>query len=250
MQLIPMVYVKHKKAVRPEGSKTALFSEDPLEFATALKEAGIQTLLLHDLNLSTLAKSENESVVSDIRKLGFTVHVTATFRTLASVEFYLKKGVHLCLLDAIAYQEPDFLSEVAKAHPKRIAVSIDVKEKKLHIPGWAKPSHKTAEEHAKEFRDEGIYAIFYSDVGSDGVISADSLLSTKRFCEGSLNRIFLTSEIEELHDIRKILSLKLPRLEGLVVNKAFYQRKIDLKSGVDYITNILEDSAEETIAEE
>lgn len=240
MILIPQIYMRNGKIVTPDGTTATIFQEDPLETARTLKNAGADGVLCADLSITHMGASPNLGVMKRIHdELDIGVYVSGSFKTAAEIEAYFKAQVEMIVVGPIAYQKADFIEEVCKKFPGKIAVHIDVRAGNVTIPGYAVATNKTAFDYAEQFVAKGVRFILYSDVNAAGTMDDECMLSMKKFCENVNARVICTSEISGISDIEKITKMNLPRLEGLVLAKALYENRIDLKAAIAMVGDIL-----------
>ncbi len=252
MLLIPQIYLKDNKVVKFEGTSSASFNEDPALLSKFFKDSGVTAVHIVDLNVPNMGASPNLPIIQKIHdEIGLAVYVGGNFKSIKAIEPFIKAKVELVILGAIAYQQPQVLTEACKNFPQRIAASIDVKAGKVNIPGWTVSANKSANDYAKNFRSAGVTFIFYSDVDNLNEISTENLQSTLNFCKDSMMRVVLTSGISDLEDIKRTVALQAPRLEGFVLSKAFYQDKIDISGATTLIADLILNSGNElTLASE
>ena len=246
MLLIPQLYLKNGEVLRPENTTSPYFDASPLIMAEKIKAAGAETIYITDLNVPTSGKSPHLEIIQNIqRTCDLSVVLEGKFKSVQAVQNYIDANIELIALDQITYQEPKLVQEICKAFPKRIAAHIDIKAGKVVIPGWTVAANKSGLDYAERFYDYGISYILYSDTESDGSISQDCLVRTKKFCQTALTRTILSNEITNLAEIENIIELEAPRLEGIIINKSLYQGLIDLRSAHTFVANLLVDSGNE-----
>ncbi|MFA4974208.1 MAG: HisA/HisF-related TIM barrel protein [bacterium] len=251
MQLIPQIYLKDGKVVLKGGVRSALFSEDPMATAAAMKTAGAETLHFVDLATAAVGASIHAPVINKIiRELKIAAFVDGTFKTPQAVEAYVNAGVDFVVQGTLAYQQPAFLKEICDQFPNKIGAHIDLKGGHVTIPGYAVVTKKTPLDYAKQFLDAGVRYILYSDIRADGTMGDENFKSILEFCKNVTARITITSEISNLSDIQKIITLSAPRLDGIVLGKSLTEDKIDLKSAVVMVNDLIIGSGnEETLAD-
>lgn len=252
MQLIPQIYLKGNKAVRPSGTTNPLFSEDPIVMANALKGAGVTSLFMTDLSIPHAGPTPHLSLLKKIHgELGFTLFVGGTFLSIQSIQPIIDAGASLIVLGSVAYQEPRLVREACGSYVGKIATHIDVKSGHVTIPGYTAAANLSATEYAERFKGYGIKSVFYSDVDAAGNMNEEHFKRTLEFCKASLMRIFITSEIQGTDDIEALIALNAPRLDGLVLSKSFYENRIDIKGAHDMIADLLLTAGDEpTISDE
>jgi phosphoribosylformimino-5-aminoimidazole carboxamide ribotide isomerase len=150
----------------------------------------------------------------------------------------------------LAYQQPTFLADACKQFPGKIATHIDIRGGRVTIPGYTVVTNKTAFDYAERFLEGGVRYILYSDVRADGTMGDENVKGLLAFCQHVMARIVFTSDPTNLEDIRKICALGAPRLEGAIVGKALAEDRIDLRSAITMVNDLIIASGnDETMAE-
>ena len=230
MELIPLIYFKAGKAAQPAETNPAWFKENPLELAQYFADQGAESLYINDLYVSATGKGENFGAILAIaEKLKLKLWVTGNFKSLSSVEAYVQAGVEKIVLGASAYQDPKLLKESAQKFPQKTAVLIEVKNKKVVIPGLVAPSHKLAEDYAARFEADGVSTLCYADESLDGI---------KEFCRQAKAPVLALADIQVMQDLRKLFDAESTGLTGVVIGKPLYENKIDLHSSIAFLNDL------------
>jgi phosphoribosylformimino-5-aminoimidazole carboxamide ribotide isomerase len=239
MILIPQIYIKNGKTVKLEGTTSAVIKDDPYETAKGFKDVGAEAIHCIDLEVPHVGISAHVPMIKKIHDdLGMAVYVGGGFKTIHAVEGYIHAGMELVAIGSVAYQQPQFLEEASKKFPARIATYIDVKNGRVTIPGYAAVTNKTALDYAARFIESGVRFIFYSDVAANGFVSDKEITNLENFCKQVTARIICTSEISGPADIEKIAKLGTPRLDGLVLARALYEARIDLRGSIAMVNEL------------
>ncbi len=239
MILIPQIYLKNGKTVKPEGSTSPAFKEDPFETAKFFREMGAEGLLLMDLNPTPLGKNPNFDQIKRIHsELKIAAYVSGGFKTAKEVDELVHAGAEMVILGSTAYQKPDFLEELCKLFPGKIATRLDVRGGHVTIPGYTVSTNKTALDYAEAFANAGVRYIFYSDLSQSGALDDNSIKDLELFCKQARTRIICTSEVLNLGEVEKILTIDAARLEGLVLCKSLYDDRIDFRGAIAVANDI------------
>ncbi len=251
MILIPQFYLKNGKVALKAGTASRIFTEDPVETAKAIQAVGAERLHINDLTVPHVGQSPTLPIIRQIRKeTSLALSADGAFRTSQTVKDYLDAGVEFVALGPIAYQQPQFLDQLCEEFKGRIATHIDVKGGKVTIPGYAVATNKTANDYAVQFLEKGVRYILYSNARNDGTMGTENFKAILDFCKDVTARIICTSEVANLEDIEKIFTLGAPRLEGLVLAKSLFEDRIDLRSAVVMVNDLIIASGNEaTLAE-
>ncbi len=250
MLLIPKLFVRNRKVASPSGRHNV--PEDPLVAIEQWAKAGIEMIHIVDLDVPAAGPIPNAHLVMNcIKTHHLRVHVSGNFRTVDMLQKYATLGVESVILGSIAYQNPDFLKEAIGKIPDKIGVSIDVKNGKVVIPGWAVSSHKTATDYYDQFAAAGISCCYVSDTVESGATAQTHLDGVRSFAEHAAKPLYYNGEVMTVDDMAALLLVEKFGLRGCIISKALYEQRLDLASSVTYLRERSHDAlAEPTIMED
>lgn len=211
-----------------------VYSDDPR--AMALKWARLGAQLIHVIDLDGAFAKVPQNTGS-IRKILQTVKVPIQLgggiRTEETVHMYLEMGVKRVIIGTGAIKEPDFVKKVCKTYPGQIVVGIDARNGKVAIDGWTQTTRIEAMELAKEFEDCGVAAINFTDIHRDGMQTGPNLDATLRLAEAVSIPVVASGGVSSIEDIKNLLPLETAGVAGVIIGKALYSGKLDLKEALD-----------------
>lgn len=251
MILVPQIYLKEGRAIEPENTSFNLFDTDAYAMTKAMMAVGTDAVYLTDLNVSPVGQSPNLPIITKIKRdFKIKVYVTGPFRAKQSLTPYIEAGVDMIVLDTHAYQQPQIVADACELAPKHIAVSIDVRDGRVTIPGWTVAANKTAFDYAERFRDQGVTIFFYSNTKADGTTTDEHLAELQKFCKEVRTTVFCTNEVTSLEDVQKLVTLGAPGLLGYILGRGMYQGKIDLRGANSMVADMMLDSSNEPTLQE
>ena len=228
MEIIPAIDLKEGYAVRLKQGEMAsakIYETNPLNLAKTFLELGAKYLHIVDLDGAFEGKPQNKKVIESIcKEVGLKIEVGGGIRDEKTIKEYLQIGVNRVILGSIALKNPQFAKEMAKKYP--VVIGIDAKNGKVATQGWAQTESVLARDFAKEFKDSKVEAIICTDIAKDGMLSGLNVDFTKEIQENS--GIF-TIASGGLSCAKDLEDLDLHKIDGVIVGKAFYEGKIDLK---------------------
>ncbi|NPA50377.1 MAG: 1-(5-phosphoribosyl)-5-[(5-phosphoribosylamino)methylideneamino]imidazole-4-carboxamide isomerase [Epsilonproteobacteria bacterium] len=231
MTILPAIDLKDGKAVRltkglMESAK--IYSSEPWEVAKKFEEMGSKWVHLVDLNGAFAGEPKNLEQIKKIRKnTNLKLELGGGIRDEDTIKMYLDLGINRLILGSIAVKDPDFVKEMAEKYP--IVVGIDAIDGYVAVEGWAKTSQMKATNLAKEFANCGVEAIICTDVGRDGTLSGVNIEFTKAIKEASGIETIASGGVKDINDIKALLKAN---IDGVIIGKAFYEGKIDLKEAI------------------
>lgn len=230
MEILPAIDLKNGEVVRlVEGdynNKTTYFT-DPLEILDFFIESGSKYLHVVDLDGASDGETVNfKTIEKIIKKCDLFVEVGGGIRNEDTIRKYLDIGVKRTILGTIAVENTKFLEDMINKYQNHIAVSIDSRDRMIAIKGWKKIKKEDSVEFGKQIDDMGIDTIIYTDISKDGKLSGTNLDIYKELREKISCNIIASGGVTYKDEIKKLKDMG---INGAIVGKAIYEKKIDLK---------------------
>lgn len=229
MEILPAIDLKDGLAVRlskglMESAK--IYSNKPEELAKEFEDMGASWLHIVDLDGAFAGEALNfKTIEKIISNTNLKVEVGGGIRTQDRIKDYLNLGISRCILGSIALKNPKFVKEMAALY--KIAVGIDAKDGMVAVEGWAKVSDIEATKLAKEYANAGVDAIICTDISKDGMLSGVNVEFTKQIAKASGVKTIASGGVKDIDDLRLLKDSDY--IHGVIIGKAYYEGKIDLK---------------------
>ena len=233
MLLIPAIDLKDGHCVRliqGDMDQSTTFGEDPAAMATKWLEAGARRLHLVDLNGAFAGQPKNLSAIKSILKAvdgEIPVQLGGGIRDLATIEKYLDLGLTDVIIGTAAVKNPQFVREACKAFAGHIIVGLDAKEGMVAIDGWATVTEHHVADLGKQFADDGVNSIIYTDIGRDGMMSGVNIEATVKLAEAVGIPVIASGGLTNLDDIRALCAVEPQGVAGAITGRAIYEGSID-----------------------
>ncbi|WDL75053.1 1-(5-phosphoribosyl)-5-[(5-phosphoribosylamino)methylideneamino]imidazole-4-carboxamide isomerase [Helicobacter winghamensis] len=228
MQIIPAIDLKDGCAVRlSQGlmESAKIYAKDPLELAKHFEYLGAKYLHIVDLDGAFAGEPKNHRVIERIcRDSKLKIEVGGGIRNEEIIKSYIDLGVTRVILGSIALKNPEFALKMAEKYA--VVIGIDAKDGKVATEGWAKSGSTLAWEFAEIFKGSKVEAIICTDIARDGMLNGINVDFTKTIQQKSELFTIASGGLSNLSDFEK---LENARISGVIVGKAFYEGKIDLK---------------------
>ena len=234
MRLYPAIDIKNGQCVRlrqGQFAEAAIYSDKPVKVAKGFEEAGAEYIHLVDLDGALAGYSVNEEAIREIvGNVTVPVQVGGGIRTIQDIEQKLALGVARVIIGTIAVEEPKFVKEaIGYFGADRIVVGLDAKNGMVAIKGWEKISSCNAVSFAVEMKEAGVKTIVYTDITKDGMLQGPNLEHTIEMVRLTNLNIIASGGVSSLADLE---SLSRTGVEGVIVGKALYEKKFELKDAV------------------
>ncbi|QKI88250.1 1-(5-phosphoribosyl)-5-[(5-phosphoribosylamino)methylideneamino]imidazole-4-carboxamide isomerase [Thiomicrorhabdus xiamenensis] len=236
MLLIPAIDLKDGQCVRLRQGvmeDATVFSGDIVAMAERWVSQGARRLHMVDLNGAFDGKPVNDSAVYQVREAypDLPIQIGGGIRDLETIEAYLKAGVSYCIIGTKAVHNPEFVAEACKAFPGHIMVGLDAKDGMVAINGWAEVTDYEVKALAKQFENDGVEAIIYTDIGRDGMMQGVNIEATQALAQAVNIPIIASGGITNLDDIRNLATIEADGVTGAITGRAIYEGSLNFQEG-------------------
>src|SRR5690606_13007574 len=108
------------------------------------------------------------------------IQIGGGIRTPEIIQAYLDAGVQWVIIGTKAVNEPAFVKEMCQRFPGHIIVGLDAKDGKVATDGWANVTDVDVIDLARQFENDGVSAIVYTDISRDGMLQGVNVEATVR----------------------------------------------------------------------
>ncbi|EGV34993.1 1-(5-phosphoribosyl)-5-[(5-phosphoribosylamino)methylideneamino]imidazole-4-carboxamide isomerase [Neisseria weaveri] len=233
MLLIPAIDLKEGSCVRLKQGlmdQATVFSDKPAETALHWLKQGARRLHLVDLDGAFAGKPKNLEAIREILQAvshDIPVQLGGGIRDMATIEKYLELGLKDVIIGTAAVKNPEFVREACKAFPGHIIVGLDAKDGMVAIDGWATVTEHHVIDLSKQFEDDGVNSIIYTDIGRDGMMSGVNIDATVKLAEAVNIPVIASGGLTDLDDIRALCAVEKSGVAGAITGRAIYEGSID-----------------------
>ena len=160
---------------------------------------------------------------------------------MEAINLWLEHGIERVILGTVAMRNPEFVKQACKLYPGKIEVGIDAREGLVSVEGWSTNSMISAVELASRFEDSGVAAIIFTDINRDGALTGVNIHSTESLAESVSTPIIASGGVSSLSDLRILNSLETKGIIGVIVGRALYEKRFDLREALAVLKNHDED---------
>ena len=233
MLLIPAIDLKDGNCVRLKQGlmeQATVFSNQPAEMATHWLKQGARRLHLVDLDGAFAGEPKNFGAIRAILaavSAEIPVQLGGGIRDLATIEKYLSLGLQDVIIGTAAVKNPAFVREACKEFAGHIIVGLDAKDGMVAIDGWATVTEHHVIDLSKQFEDDGVNSIIYTDIGRDGMMSGVNVEATQKLAEAVSIPIIASGGLTDLDDVRALCAAASSGIAGAITGRAIYEGSID-----------------------
>ena len=237
IQVIPAIDIIEGKCVRLTQGDFTRKKEygEPLEMARKFEDHGIDRLHLVDLDGAREKKVINYKILEQIAlKTRLVIDAGGGLRTDEDVRIVFESGAHMVTGGSIAVKDqPTFLGWINKYGPDKIILGADFKAGKIAVSGWHEETSIDLMDFISDYQERGLGKAICTDIEKDGMLQGPSLVMYKKIKKERESLFLIASGgISEMKDIELLDDTG---IDGVIVGKAIYENKIDLKTLEMYI---------------
>ena len=236
MNLYPAIDLKDGRCVRLERGdpgRATVFGDDPAEQARRFEDAGCAWLHVVDLDGAFGGGSPNaEAIAAVLDTTSMRVQLGGGIRSPAAAAAWLEAGVARIVLGTVAVTEPDVARAICRAHPGRVAVAADARAGRIAIEGWARTTDVAVESFVGRAAGLGAAAVIHTDIARDGVLQGVNVAELGRVAAASPVPVVASGGVAAAADLERIRALGEPNIDGVIVGRALYEGRLDVREAV------------------
>ena len=232
MLIIPSIDIYENKVVRlakGDFNNVSYYSSSPLDQAKLYESVGFKLIHIVDLEGSKSGKFSATNSIKEIKeKTNLKIEFGGGIRSTRDVNELFSVGIDFVVIGSLSVKNKNEFGNIVKNNPaENIIVAADVKDEKIRISGWTEETQTSIYSHIDYCKSLGINKFLVTDISRDGMLTGTNKNLYKKILEEipGINLI-ASGGIKDMEDIS---SLKEINPYGVVVGKAIYENKIDLK---------------------
>ncbi len=236
MLVIPAVDIKDGKCVRLyKGLKeeVKVYSDNPVDMAKFWVDQGAKRLHVVDLDGAFEGKPANLKIIEKIASsINVPVEVGGGVRELSVVKSLFDAGASLVIIGTLILEDFSTFEEICRIFPRRIIAGIDGKMGKVAVKGWEADTDVSVVELGKKVSSLPVESIIFTEITRDGTLEGVERVLTRRLAESVDVPVIASGGVASLEDIKAVKELEPFGVIGVIVGKALYERRFDLKEAL------------------
>ncbi len=239
IQIIPAVDIIEGKCVRLTQGDFQRKKEygDPLEMAKLFEDHGMERLHLVDLDGTREKRVINHHILEQIAtRTKLLIDAGGGLRTDEDVRIVFESGAQMVTGGSIAVKDRHtFLGWLKQYGAERIILGADFKAGKIAVSGWHEETSLDVIEFIADYRKEGLVKTICTDIDKDGMLEGPSVEMYARIKQTQESLFLIASGgISAMKDVEL---LDEQGIDGVIVGKAIYENRIELRTIESYILN-------------
>jgi phosphoribosylformimino-5-aminoimidazole carboxamide ribotide isomerase len=231
MRIIPAIDIIDGKCVRltkGDYSTQIIYNEDPLEVAKEFEANGIQYLHMVDLDGAKSSRIINQKILERVStNTKLKIDFGGGIKSDDDIRIAFESGASQITGGSIAVKNRElFLDWIRKFGADRIILGADCLNRKIATQGWLENSETDVIDFICDYQEKGIQYVICTDISKDGMLEGTSNDLYKEILEKTSVKLIASGGVSGMHDIPLLDALG---CEGVIIGKAIYEGKINLK---------------------
>jgi phosphoribosylformimino-5-aminoimidazole carboxamide ribotide isomerase len=229
MQVWPAIDLRGGKCVRlrqGDYQQETVFAEDPAAVAKSFADQGASYLHIVDLEGAREGLPVNLPSVQEIlAAIDIECELGGGIRDEQSVCELLEFGLSRLVIGTSALVDPEWFRAACRRYPGKLALGIDARDGRAATDGWMNTSEIQAIELARQFADEPLAAIIYTDIATDGMLAGPNVAAMAEMQAAVDVPVIASGGVTTVDDVARLASAG---LAGCIIGRALYEGTLTL----------------------
>jgi phosphoribosylformimino-5-aminoimidazole carboxamide ribotide isomerase len=229
MQIWPAIDLRGGKCVRLQQGdyqRETIFGDDAVAMARHWVAEGGEFLHLVDLDGARDGRPANlASVQAIVAAVSIPCELGGGIRDEATIQQLLDLGLSRLVIGTKALREPDWFRQMCRRFPQRLALGIDAREGRVATHGWLETSDVAATDMARQFADEPLASIIYTDIATDGMLEGPNLAALDEMRQAVDLPVIASGGVTRAEDVADLARIG---VAGCIIGRALYERRLSL----------------------
>ncbi|MDP9126714.1 MAG: 1-(5-phosphoribosyl)-5-[(5-phosphoribosylamino)methylideneamino]imidazole-4-carboxamide isomerase [Pseudomonadota bacterium] len=244
MDIFPAIDLKDGQCVRltqGDFATATIYESDPLAQARKFADAGATWLHVVDLDGARLSEMQQFDVIAKIAKqTALRVQGGGGVRHEKTIQRLLDSGVERVVIGSLAVKNKRLVNEwLRKFGNDHIVLAFDIRltdnEPEILTHGWQSGSQQLLWDVLDAYAESGLKTVLCTDVSRDGMLAGTNLDLYRILRDRWPDlRVLASGGVSGIGDVLDLAKLG---TAGVIVGKALYEGRIDLKDALEQVKN-------------
>lgn len=229
MQIWPAIDLRGGKCVRlrqGDYGRETVFGDDPVAMARRWVDEGATHLHLVDLDGARDGQLGNRARVRAIvQAVSIPCELGGGIRSESDIDELLEMGLSRLVIGTKALREPDWFRAMCRRRPGRLVLGIDARDGQVATDGWLETSDLPATEMARQFEDEPLAALIYTDIATDGMLTGPNWTALAEMASATRTPLVASGGIASAEDVARLAEMP---VQGCILGRAIYEGTLRL----------------------
>lgn len=237
MLIIPAIDIYNNAIVRlkkGDFESITYYKNTPIQQARIYDSLGFETVHIVDLIGSKTGKVTALDSIEQIKaETKLKIEFGGGVRDEKTVSELFTAGVDFVIIGSLAVNNKTEFEIILNNYPaEKIIAAIDAKDEQLKISGWTEDTSVSIYSHIKYCTDLGIKKFLCTDISKDGMLTGTNIELYRKIMSSYKDiQLIASGGVKDLNDLK---SLKKINPYAVVVGKAIYEEKINLKELAEF----------------
>jgi phosphoribosylformimino-5-aminoimidazole carboxamide ribotide isomerase len=150
-------------------------------------------------------------------------------RTDQTIGRLLDLGLGRLVIGTSALKRPDWFRQMCRKFPGKLVLGIDARDGRVATDGWLETSDVAAARLARQFVDEPIAGIVYTDIATDGMLVGPNLKAMAQMQAAVDVPVIASGGITTAGDVARLAAAG---MAGCIIGRALYEGKLTLPEAI------------------
>ncbi|MCC8145318.1 MAG: 1-(5-phosphoribosyl)-5-[(5-phosphoribosylamino)methylideneamino]imidazole-4-carboxamide isomerase [Bacteroidales bacterium] len=240
IEIIPAIDIINGKAVRlsqGDYNQKKVYNEDPLEVAKMFEDHGIRRLHMVDLDGAKAHRIINYRILEKVAsRTSLIIDFGGGLKSDADLEIAFESGAQMVTGGSIAVKNPQIFQRwIDKFGGNSIILGADCRNGKIAVAGWTEETDEDVIPFIHSWRKCGINKVICTDISKDGMLEGPNIQLYKEIRKEDPGLYLIASGgVSGIQDVELLEEARIP---AVIIGKAIYEGRIQLKELLKYIEN-------------
>lgn len=229
MIVYPAIDIRGGKTVRlVEGdfARETAFGADPIDAARRWQSLGAEWIHVVDLDGARDGVRSNHNTIARLRQaVSVNLQLGGGLRSLDDLADVRELGIDRMVIGSAAIREPGMVLDAIRLYGTAVAVGLDVRDGKVAVAGWLEQTDIDALTLARQFADDGLAHIVFTDIRRDGRLEGPNFEALGAMVAGVSSGVIASGGIGSLADVRRT---QVSGAAGVIIGAALYHQRFSL----------------------
>jgi len=232
MLIIPAIDLYENKIVRlrkGDFNQVTFYDHTPLAQAKEFARYGFEWIHMVDLLGSKMGTISVEEVIRIVKEeTNLKIEFGGGVRNSQMVSQLFDIGIDKIILGSISVNNKSEFEAIVKCFPpQNFIVAVDARDEKLAVSGWTESTTISIYEQMEYCLQFGLTHFLCTDISKDGMLTGTNIdLYKKILAHFPTINLIASGGIKDLDDVKNVKEIN---PYGVVIGKAIYENKIDLR---------------------
>jgi len=240
MNLYPAIDIHEGKVVRlsrGDFAEQTVYHDSPDGQALEWESCGASWIHVVDLEGAKTGILKNITSLEKIRRaVKCRVQFGGGMRSLENIERVLDLGIDRVVVGTKALDR-DFFSDLLKRFGGKIALGLDARDGTVRTEGWVKESGLKVSDFLHSLSELPLETVVYTNIKKDGMLEGPDIEGLREVMSWTKSRVILSGGISGMNDIEASLTLHEINFEGVIIGKALYEKRLDLRAAISAVSS-------------